>query len=214
MVKVGYLPDISKNFGYFRNQAIDFLNRNNWEGAKSCIISLDECLGDEYVVEIDDIKYKEKIKQNSFYVCNNCTSTITKIINKGTEDEYSKEITIPSEILTSEVKVFDLMLSPVVQILVKAKSEKVWVCPKCDFTNPMRKTKKYSDVRQQPEHLKVIPMPPIERRGLDRIFSHNFKVWFWNAMEEITWQEYLYRTEYTSQHDGQDMQSNWKEGES
>jgi hypothetical protein len=210
MTVVGYLPDISKNFGYFRNEAINFLNRDNYSGARSCIISLDECLGDEYIVEIDNIKYEEKVKQNSFYVCNHCESTTSKVINKGTEDEYTKEITIPTEVLTSETIVYDKMLSQVVSVLMKGqKTERCWDCPKCEKVNPMRKTKKYSDQRQLPDHLKVIPYPPIRQQGLDRQFPQKFKNWFWLAMEEITWQEYLYRTEYASQHDGQDMVSNY-----
>ena len=85
MPKVGYLPDISKNFGYFRNIAIDFLIRENYEGARSGIFNLNECLGIDYMVSVDDREYKTQMKEHSFYQCNFCTMTITKLTNKGTD---------------------------------------------------------------------------------------------------------------------------------
>ena len=41
------------------------------------------------------------------------------------------------------------------------------------------------------------------RMGFDELFNN----WFQNLLEEINWQEVLYRKEYVSQHEGDDMDS-------
>lgn len=41
-------------------------------------------------------------------------------------------------------------------------------------------------------------------------YPERLTVWFYNFLEEITWQEYLYRTEYQNQH-GSDMEFDYKE---
>ena len=210
MVKVGWLPDVSKNFGYFRNIAIDYLNRGNWAGARSGVFNLNECLGIDYMVSIDDRMYQAQMKETSVYQCNHCTIIQTKTINKNTEDEYEKEIQIKTEIPTHEVEVFEMRLNDILQLLLNQKTEKVWICPRCNKTNKMIETKKILSERAKPFFLKVIPMPPVRQMGLDRQFPRKFTAWFWNAIEEITYQEYLYRTEYVHQN-GQDMEENYRD---
>ena len=210
MVKVGYLPDISKNFGYFRNIAIDYLNRHNWDGARSGVYNLNECLGNDYMISLDDIAYQDQVKQHSFFQCNHCTITETKTINKDTENEYEKEIQVQTEIPIQDVDIFEEHLDEVHQLLLHKKTDTVWICPKCKEVNPIRKTRKIIAEKAKPFFLKVIPMPPVEQIGLDRGFPKKFTAWFWNAMEEITYQEYLYRTEYTHQN-GQEMEENYKD---
>ncbi|MBT4325875.1 MAG: hypothetical protein HOD60_03060 [Candidatus Nitrosopelagicus sp.] len=210
MVKVGYLPDISKNFGYFRNMAIDYLNRHNWDGARSGVFNLNECLGIDYMVSINDREYTEQMKESSVYQCSHCTMIETKTINKNTEDEYEKKITVQTEIPTHEVTPFEMRLSDIHQLLLNQKTETVWICSKCNEINKMRETRKIVGERAKPFFLKVIAMPPVKQMGLDRQFPTKFKSWFWNAMEEITYQEYLYRTEYTHQN-GQEMEENYRD---
>jgi len=211
MVKVGYLPDISKNFGYFRNMAINYLNQKNWDGARSGLYNLNECLGTEYMVSISNRDYTEMVKETSTYQCNFCTMMIEKTYKKGTEDEYTKEIEVPTEIPTHQVKVFKRRLSDIRRFLTKKDTEECWKCPRCGEINTMRTTKRIIATKAKPYFLKVIPMPPIHGPGLDLDFQKNFKAWFWNAMEEVTYQEYLYRIEWSAQNNGEPMQSSWQD---
>ena len=190
--------------------AIDYLNRHNWDGARSGVFNLNECLGIDYMVSIDDRTYEEQMKVSTVYQCNHCTMIETKTINKNTEDEYEKEITVQTEIPVHKVKPFEIQLDEIKQLLLNQKTERVWECPKCSETNRMRVTRKIVGERAKPFFLKVIAMPPVKQMGLDRQFPTKFKSWFWNAMEEITYQEYLYRTEYTHQN-GQEMEENYRD---
>ena len=130
--------------------------------------------------------------------------SVKKKINKGEENEYTKKIQIPTEILTSSVKVFDLLLPFLESILLKKKYEKVWLCPGCKKVNKIKITKKIIPEREKPYYLKVVPESPIRPMGIDRFFRVKFEKWFWNFLEEINWQEVLYRKEYISQN-GHDM---------
>ena len=204
MGKSGYLPDISYNFGFYRTLAVNSLQRKDYGGARSSLFNLNGCLGEEYLVSINSEWHEQACKDQSVYLCNHCTMSVEKIVNKGEENEYTKEIQIPTEISKSNVKVFDLTLPFFESVLLKSKSEKAWLCPVCKKVNKMKSTKKVISEKERPYFLKVIPECPIRPMGIDRLFVTKFEGWFWNFLEEINWQEVFYRKEYISQH-GQDM---------
>jgi len=206
MGKSGYLPDISYNFGFYRTLAVNSLQRRDYASARSSLFNLNGCLGEEYLVSINSERYGQLSKDQSVYLCNNCTMSFEKIVNKGEENEYTKEIQIPTEILTSDLKVYNLRLPFIESILLKSQSEKVWTCPECREVNKMKNTRKVIPERESPYYLKVIPECPVRGTGLDRKFPTKFEGWFWNFLEEINWQEVLYRKEYKNQNDGEDME--------
>ncbi len=205
--RVGFLPDISHNFGYFKNLAVNYLQRKDFAGARASLFNLNGCLGDEYLVAINTQLYEQALKDQSTYQCNHCTTTQTKIVNEGDDNEHTKEIEVPTEIPIREVKVFPLTLSYVQQVLSESQTKLIWTCPKCDQDNNMKDTRKILAEREKPYFLKVVPDSPYRVFGLDRQFPDKLEKWFWNFFEEINWQEVLYRKEYVSQHDGEDMEA-------
>jgi hypothetical protein len=205
--RVGFLPDISHNFGYFKNLAVNSLQRKDFAGARASLFNLNGCLGDEYLVTINTQLYEQALKDQSTYQCNHCTTTQEKIVNEGDENEHTKEIQVPTEIPTREVKVFPVSLNNVQQFLAQSKTKLIWTCPKCDQDNNMKDTQKILAEREKPYFLKVVPDSPYRVMGLDRQFPDKLEKWFWNFFEEINWQEVLYRKEYVSQHDGDDMEA-------
>ena len=200
----GYLPNIAQNFGYYKNLAINCLQRKDFDGARSALMNLNTSLGNDYLVNISTEQYEDAVKTQLMFQCSGCFQTEKKIINEGEDDEYTKEIQVPSEIPDEQVKVFDMILPLIASVVQDSKTKRVWFCPKCNHENDMVSTVKFMSERQRPYFLKVVPDSPISRRGLDRQFPHKFGQWFYNFLEEITAQEVLYRKEYVSQH-GEDM---------
>lgn len=200
----GYLPNIAQNFGYYKNLAINSLQRKDYDGARSALMNLNTSLGNDYLVNISTEQYEQAIKTQLMYQCSNCFQTEKKIINEGEDDEYTKEIQVPSEIPDKDVEVFDMILPLIASVVQNAKTQRVWFCPKCNYENHMATTVKLLSERQKPYYLKIVPDSPVSKRGLDRDFPFKFGQWFYNFLEEITAQEVLYRKEYVSQH-GEDM---------
>ena len=168
--------------------------------------NLNSCLGDKYLVTVSTILYEQAVKDSTAYQCNHCTTTVKKTINKGEENEYIKEVEIPTEILFSEVKPFELLVSLTDSILLGSKTKEVWVCPQCKSQNDMDLTDKIVPQNVNPFFLKIVWDCPIKKAGLgNRLGFHSaFEKWFNTFLEEINWQEVLYRKEYKAQN-GFDM---------
>lgn len=207
ITKAGFLPNISENFGYFRQLAINQMEKQQHVSAASSLYNLNSCLGEEYLVTISTAKYNQSVKDESSYRCNHCTMPFKKIINKGEENESTKEIQIPSEILVSEVRVFELIIPLVESILKGNNMTKVWICPKCNKENYMDNTIQIIPQNVNPYFRKIIWDSPRRLSGIGNRFGFNekFQVWFDTFLQEINWQEVLYRKEYKNQH-GFDME--------
>jgi len=67
----------------------------------------------------------------------------TKIINEGEENQYTKEIQIPTEISTSKVKFFDIVIPIISQVIQKCATMRIWICPECNSENKKDETKLY-----------------------------------------------------------------------
>ena len=207
ITKVGFLPDISYNFGFYRTLAVNNLQRKDWRGASAGLYSLNGCLGNDYLVTISSKQYQQAIDTHDCFQCNYCTMQVDKIINKGQEDEYVKQLTVPTEVKISDVKFRDVYLSLIGSIVVQSNKMKVWTCPNCNNENKLSHTKKIITERESPFYTKTIyECPKISSSISTRMnFEVNFERWFWTFLEEINWQEVLYRKEYISQN-GHDME--------
>ena len=212
MGKSGYLPDISYNFGFFRTLGVNCLHGKDYTGATAALYTLNSCLGNEYMITVNTKQYNEAMKNLDAFICNNCTMIVDKIVNKGEEDEHVKQLEIQREVSLSEVVIFDVALLEIDQILCNSKTIKAWTCPYCNKINELSQTKKIQNERVQPFFLKVVAEPPVPNTYMrTRLgFPQKMEAWFYNFLEEITWQEYLYRTEYQNQH-GVDMEFDYKE---
>lgn len=207
MGKSGYLPDISGNFAFYRSLAVNNLQRNDYAGAKSALFNLNGCLGSDYLVTISTKQYEDVMQDRDAFLCNHCTMLVDKIIHKGEDDEYTKQVEVPTEVILSEVKIFNMQVNLVNSILLQNNTLKAWVCPSCNKVNELTKTKKIQNERVRPFYSKVVPEPPTKLSGLtDRVHFHQrFTNWFYLFLEEINWAEVLYRTEYQIQN-GHDME--------
>ena len=207
ITKAGFLPNISENFGYFRQTAVNQFEKKQFVSAASSLYNLNSCLGEEYLVTISTTRYSQAVKNRSAYQCNHCTMPFTKIINKGEENESTKEIQIPTEILISEVKVFDVILPIIDSIIQKSDTMKIWICPECKKENEIDKTVPILPKTVNPFFYKVVWDCPIRLSGIGNKlgFNEKFQSWFDNFLQEINWQEVLYRKEYKAQH-GFDME--------
>lgn len=207
MGKSGYLPDISHNFGFFRTLAVNSVQRKDWTGAMAALYNLNGCLGQEYLVVVSTKKYLKIIADKSVYQCNYCTMPSTKIVNKGEENEHSKEIQIPTEISKSSITILNVILPLIDSIIQKSETMKIWICPKCKEENKIDETTQVVPEKEKPFCIRVVWDCPIKLSGISNRLGFNeiFCYWFWNFLEEINWQEVAYRKEYISQNEGEDM---------
>ena len=172
------------------------------------------CLGEDYLITINTETYNQAMADQEVYVCNHCTMDQTKIVNKGEDNEHEKTIQVPRELPTNTVKILSVISPFIESILTGSITELVWYCPICEGENKVRETRKIVPVRQRPFFLKLVPECPVRgdgisnRMGFDELFNN----WFQNLLEEINWQEVLYRKEYRNQNDGEDMDSGGSSG--
>ena len=120
----GYLPNIAQNFGYYKNLAINCLQRKEFDGARSALMNLNTSLGNDYLVNISTEQYEDAVKTQLMFQCSGCFQTEKKIINEGEDDEYTKEIQVPSEIPDEQVKVFDMILPLIASVVHNSKTIK------------------------------------------------------------------------------------------
>jgi len=209
MGKSGWLPDISYNFGFYRTLAINSVQKRDYNSAASALYDLNGCLGEDYLITINTEAYKQAMSNQEVYQCNHCTMDYEKIVNEGKEDEHTKIIQVPREVPTNSVKILKTIAPFIESVLTGSETELVWYCPVCHQENKIRETKKIVPLRERPFFLKIVPECPVRGDGISNRmgFDEAFNNWFHNFLEEINWQEVLYRKEYTSQHDGEDMDS-------
>jgi len=65
ITKAGFLPNISENFGYFRQLAINQMEKKQFVSASSSLYNLNACLGEDYLVTISTIKHNQAVKDRS-----------------------------------------------------------------------------------------------------------------------------------------------------
>ncbi len=213
--RVGFLPDISQNFGFFKNLAIKSIERGDYNAAAAAMYSLNGCLGVDYLVNINTKAYHKAMENNKVYLCDSCTMDVEKITNKGQEDEKTKTIQMPREIPTSEIKILTVIAPFYESVLTGSTTEQVWYCPSCNTEHKIKDTEQITPDKPDPFCIKVVPECPVRGEGISNrmVFDDEFNKWFNNFLEEINWAEVLYRKEYKSQNDGDDMEAYKDEGD-
>jgi hypothetical protein len=201
------LPNITEEFNFHKREALAALQRQDYQRATSAIKTLNECLGEDYMIEISTSKYDDELKTNTTYQCNFCTMDSEVTVNKGDEDEKTKTIQVPTEIPVKDIRKYKVKLNDAQSFFLKSKTKECWTCSSCSKQNDMRKTVRVVPKRQQPFFLKVVSDPPVRTSGIAsrRPYRKLYNNWFNNFMEEITWSMVLYRTEWKSQNDGEEM---------
>ena len=173
------LPDLNSSFVKHRTNALSAFSCGDYS---SCVISLDAIIAllpDEYRVEINSEKYREILADRKTIDCNKCKT----------------------ENILNDVKQYDLELGWMEQILSDTKTQRIWICTKCETANEMQ-FKKIKIVKyNQPYYLGVIPSPPQKRRGITgrNTFDNEFAEWFDIAIKECENKIMLFRSEYANQ---------------
>lgn len=133
---------------------------------------------------------------------------LEEIRNKGEDDENKIQYEVPTEIPTREVRIIEVVISPIESAIRRSNTVKLWICPSCKNENKMNgEWDTVTSRKEKPFYLKIVPDPPIllvgigNRLGWDKTFSD----WAYNFLEEIQVSMKYYRIEYIHQN-GMDME--------
>lgn len=209
MAKSGYLPDISGTFNYWRDKYNKGIESGNYDSASLALHNMNGSLDLDYRLPISSKEWGEKEDGYIVYECKECTETEMKTMNKGDEDEYEKEIEIPSRFKRTEIKIYTEECNEIVRLLIGSKTRKMWICPKCDNHSSVSSVEKTIVEYKSPNFRGCIykePDRPItglqRRRG---IYPNLMKQWCKNYSIELEHQLAVYRLEYIRQ-TGHDME--------
>ena len=206
---------MSGDFKFFKTYALNCLKEKNYVGATAGLDDLNRCGGEDYLVIISTRKYQEAIKKESVFLCNFCTMVEEKTINEGEENEYIKKTEVPNRIQLSKINVIDIVIPILDQVIQKCVTMRIWICPECHEENKVDDTVQKNIEREKPYSLKVVPDCPIKELGIsNRLGFHEvYENWFFNFLAEIINQEVLYRIEWKSQNEGDEMDAYKDQGD-
>jgi len=130
----------------------------------------------KYRIRISDIEFEKLTAIHSEAQCNKCEVCT----------DYSK------------IRVFDLLVPLVVEILSGNSTSKVWICPSCKIENIISDTDILENHLQEPYYLGVVPKPPTRKEGLADRGAYDRKVtsWAWNLIAELEEKSTQFREDY------------------
>jgi len=208
MGKAGVLPDLSTTFVYWRKKYIDALESGQWDVMSLALHNMNGTLEAEYRLPISTEDWNKQKDSEIVWKCNECTTTETKVINEGEDDQYTKEIQVPTVSKRDDIKVFDQYSSQVVTVLIDQKVRKMWQCPSCDNISSVADVKT-AEMKFEAPHFRgcIYDEPQRPPTGLMRrrgIYPASMRKWGTAFSKELEHKLALYRMEYISQH-GHDM---------
>lgn len=159
------LPDLNTAIIKFRNMVTSHLRERDYTGCFGCLYAMNGILDEEFRVKVSTEEYGNLVKQDITIQCQSCTETI--------------------DFLT--IKVHNVLVSPLNNILSGNKFEKIWICPKCKKDNLLLSSAMKQTKLQPGGFLHIVPEPPTRQGGVtDRTDYHN-KVaqWVWTFVKEI-----------------------------
>jgi hypothetical protein len=207
--KAGVLPDLTSTFSYWRKQKDDALKSGDWDTLSLSLNHMNGALELDYRVPTDDDLWKGQKDDYIVWKCNSCTTTEKKTINKGEDNEYIKEVEVPTCSELHEIKIFEENCSDIVAFLTESKTRKMWECPKCNHVSSVKSRE--TQLRKYPRpHYRVCIYTEPERplTGLMRrrgSYPKLMRVWGRNYSLELERQLAVYRIEYIKQN-GHDME--------
>ena len=195
------LPDVNAAIVRYRSQALESAKTHDYDMAIISLSAINADLPEDFKVEINSDKYHSIVKDRKYLLCTVCTETDA---NPKSEDFGKKK---PTECILSEVKQFDMEMDWKEQIITGKKQKRVWVCTKCERVNDMNVKNILIKKYQEPFYTKVMPRPPVQKRGIQgrNSFVNEFRKWFSIALSEIESQISRYRTEYAAQQDQEEV---------
>lgn len=186
MGKSGYLPDISSTFSFWRQYAVNCLSQKDYQGAEAGLHNVNACLTEEYLIELNSVKYNEETQESFLYVCGHCKEKTPQ----------------------TEIRVFELLLPRMESYITEKKHMKVWECSHCLKDMPLEYTDMVHKKRSSPIYQKY--MYELQKQPLGLMVKHDympkFRIWFYKFLVLLQHQMAIYRIEYISQNEGEDMQ--------
>lgn len=159
------LPDLNTAIIKFRASVSSHLRERDYTGCFGSLYAMNGILDEEYRVKISTEEYDRLARQDITIKCQSCTET----------NDFLK------------IKVYNIIMPSLNQILSGNKYEKIWVCPKCKKDNVLSSSAMQQTKLMPGGFLGVLPEPPERQGGVtDRTDYHN-KVaqWVWTFVKEI-----------------------------
>lgn len=162
----------------------------------------------EYRIQTDTEAWNKQRDDYIVWKCNNCTTKETKIINKGEEDEYVKEIDVPTCSERKDIKIFSEKCSEAIAFFLNSKTRKMWICPNCKNESSVKSVETQLRKHMKPHYRGVIyeePMRP--NTGLQRrrgTYPKDMRIWGTRYSIELERKLAIYRIEYIRVN-GEDM---------
>lgn len=179
------IPDLNSFWGIAKKDALMCLKNRDYQGCTSSLYDMNALLPndkeDNYQIEISDIKYYEKLRQDIIYVCSHCEKECLHCTKKMGECKAE----VPKSM--ARIKIIDN--DDFIKTLTGLKTEKVWTCPKCNNNNLLSKTKMIQTVLKEPFFLGVVPHPPQRKDGIldRREFHKKYRNWAQLMKNEISY---------------------------
>ena len=209
MARSGYLPDLSGVFTTWRDSYRKAMVSEDWDNASLSLHNMNGALDVDYRIPISSPMWEEKREDYIIWKCNNCTTTETKTINKGEDDEYTKEIELPTCSEFKDIRIYDERCDLTTEILTGKKSIEMWDCPKCKQSATVSQSKKEMMKYPRPHYRSCIYDEPIKPNGgiaiRHGVYPTQMEIWCRNYSIELEHQLAVYRLEYISKM-GHDME--------
>jgi hypothetical protein len=209
MAKSGYLPDLSGVFTSWRDVYKKALTSGNWKDASLALHNMNGALDEDYRLPISSEMWKNNVEGFIVWRCKNCTTTEKKTINKGDDDEYEKEIEVPTTSKRSEIRIFQRRNNTVVSFLAEEEITKMWECPKCLSSDSVKNAEQENQTYPSPHYRGCIydePSRPLTGLAMRRgAYPRSMEAWCRNYSIELEHQLAVYRIEYIRQN-GHDME--------
>lgn len=170
------LPDLNTAYITYRREIIMNLKSRNYNFCIGWLYTINGILPKEYQVTVSDFEYATKTKRDMLATCPKC-----KFIHKY-----------------DSLKIFDLTLSSLEQMITNESYTKGWFCQKCKSTQRLQNTEVTQEMLKEPQFLQCVPYPPKRHDGLMDRRSYDKKItqWIENFLVELEHQMGKYRKEY------------------
>jgi hypothetical protein len=213
--KAGFLPDATSTFAYWRKQKDDALAINDWDKMSLALRHMNGALPIEYRIIVNDELWNQQKDHYIVWKCSNCTTTEHKTINEGEENEYVKEIEVPTTSNLKDIVLFTEHCLGVLTLLTESKTREMWICPSCKNIASVGSKETQLKRHEMPHYRDCIysePSKPLtglmRRRGayplLMRKWGENFSI-------ELERKLVLYRIEYAPMESMESMDSGYKD---
>lgn len=214
MGRSGYLPDLSGVFTTWRDAYRKAMISKDWDTASLALHNMNGALDVDYRLPSSTKLWEEKREDFIIWKCGNCTTTETKTINKGEEDEYTKDVQVPTCSEFKDIRIYNQRCDLITETLTGKKSIEMWDCPKCKQPATVAQSQKEKREYSRPFYKTCIYDEPIKPNGgiiaSHGVYPAKMSAWCRHYSIELEHQLAIYRLEYIAKM-GHDMEDGYKD---